>query len=474
MKKLNKLISLQFFQTFIPTFFVVLFILLMQFIWLYIDDLAGKGLSWFTIGQLMFYFSASIIPLALPLAILLASIMTFGNLGETYELIAAKAAGVSIWRIFRPMFYIMICLSFFAFFVSNILIPKATLKHKALLYDIKKQKPALLIKEGVFYNGIEGISMRVGKKNPATNELQDIIIYDNRNMSGHPVVVVAESGKMSMSEDERYLFFNLYNGARYEEMDKQPGYERTMPHSMLNFSEEEIVFDMYAFGLNRTDESLFKEGYQMLNVIQLQHKIDSLKELIVTKREMPVKYFDMYLQSNDSILSKYTVQPVHIDSNDLALTIPGNKQMTILSALNNARTVKSVVDYAASDMYELNKLATRYEIEWHKKYTLAVACFIMFFIGAPLGSIIRKGGFGTPVVVSVLLYILFHIMTITGEKMAKSGSATPASGMWLAILVLLPLGGFLTYQAANDSGLFDKNAYLKKWNKLKQLFTNKA
>ena len=393
----------------------------MQFIWLYIDDLAGKGLSWFTIGQLMFYFSASIIPLALPLAILLASIMTFGNLGETYELIAAKAAGVSIWRIFRPMFYIMIGLSFFAFFVSNILIPKATLKHKALLYDIKKQKPALLIKDGVFYNGIEGISMRVGKKNPTTNELQDIIIYDNRNMSGHPIVVVAERGKMSMSEDERYLFFNLYNGARYEEMDKQQGYERTMPHSMLNFSEEEIVFDMYAFGLNRTDESLFKEGYQMLNVIQLQHKIDSLKELIVTKKEMPVKYFDMYLQSNDSIQSKYTAQPIKVDSNELVMTVDGNKQMIVLSALNNARTIKSVLDYAASDVYDLNKLATRYEIEWHKKYTLAVACFIMFFIGAPLGSIIRKGGFGTPVVVTVLLYILFHIITITGEKNGQIG-----------------------------------------------------
>ena len=474
MKKLNKLITLQFFRSFVPTFLVVLFILLMQFIWLYIDDLAGKGLSWFTLTQLMFYFSASIIPLAMPLAILLASIMTFGNLGETYELIAAKSAGVSIWRIFRPMFYVMFVLSIFGFFVSNVLIPKATLKYKALLYDIKQQKPALLIKEGIFYNGIEGISMRVGGKNATTNELLDIIIYDNRSMSGHPIVVVAESGKMTMSEDDRYLFFTLYNGARYEEMDKQQGYDRTMPHSMLSFSEEEIVFDMYAFNLNRSDESMFKEGYQMLNVIQLQTKIDSLKLLSQSKKENVQAYFNTYYKLNDSIYGKYKPQDLKAAKGDLLSEVTGSKQTIIGNALNTARTVKSVVDYTSTDVYDVNKLAIRYTIEWHKKYTLAVACFIMFFIGAPLGSIIRKGGFGTPVVVSILLYIVFHIMSITGEKMAKSFTATPASGMWLAIMVLLPLGLFFTYQAANDSGLFDKSAYVKLVNKLKRKFSKEA
>lgn len=440
----------------------------MQFIWLYIDDLAGKGLSWFTIAQLMFYFSASIIPLALPLAILLASIMTFGNLGETYELIAAKSAGVSIWRIFRPMFYIMILLSFFGFFVSNVLIPKATLKHKALLYDIKKQKPALLVKEGVFYNGIEGISMRVGRKDPATNELFDIVIYDNRSMSGHPIVVVAESGRMSMSEDERYLFFNLYNGARYEEMDKQLNYDRSMPHSLLNFAEEEIVFDMYAFNLNRTDESMFKDGYQMLNVLQLQDKIDSLRHVSDNRKQTPYHYYGMYLGVQDSVLAKTKPVKNVLQMKDLLEDAVVGKQSVVSAALNNARTVKSVVDYVTVDVQDLKKLVTRYTIEWHKKYTLSVACFIMFFIGAPLGSIIRKGGFGTPVVISVLLYIIFHIISITGEKMAKSGTATPASGMWLAIMVLLPLGLFLTYQAANDSGLFDKSAYVRSWNTLRK------
>lgn len=474
MKKLDKLISGQFFTNFLPTFIVVLFILLMQFIWLYIDDLAGKGLSWITISQLMFYFSASIIPLAMPLAILLASIMTFGNLGETYELIAAKSAGVSIWRIFRPMFFVMFLMSVFGFFVSNVLIPKATLKYRALLYDIKQQKPALLIKEGIFYNGIDGISMRVGGKNASTNELLDIIIYDNRSGNSHPVVVVAESGKMTMSEDDRYLFFTLYNGARYEEMDKQQGYDRTMPHSMLSFAEEEIVFDMYAFNLNRSDETLFKDGYQMLNVLQLQSKIDSLKLVNATKKENIQSYFNIYYKLGDSTYGKYTAREMDSVKTDLMAYATGSKQETITHALNTARTVKSFVDYTSTDVYELNKLTIRYIIEWHKKYTLAVACFIMFFIGAPLGSIIRKGGFGMPVVISILLYIVFHIISITGEKMAKSFTATPASGMWLAIMVLLPLGLFLTYQAANDSALFDKSAYVKLTRRIKNKFSKGA
>ncbi|MFN9518099.1 MAG: LptF/LptG family permease, partial [Bacteroidota bacterium] len=230
MKKLNRLITLQFARTFVPTFIVVLFIMLMQFIWLYIDDLAGKGLSVWVIAQLMFYAMVSIIPLALPLAVLLSSIMTFGNLGESYELIAAKAAGISIWRIFMPMFVILIFLSVFAFTVSNTLIPKAVLKQKSLLYDIRQQKPALLIKEGVFYNGIDGINMRIGRKDVETGDMYDIVIYDNRSSLLRPVVMLAKRGRMHMSNDDRFLFFTLYDGIRYEEMDKDLSYQVRYPH----------------------------------------------------------------------------------------------------------------------------------------------------------------------------------------------------------------------------------------------------
>jgi lipopolysaccharide export system permease protein len=237
----------------------------------------------------------------------------------------------------------------------------------------------------------------------------------------------------------------------------------------VNFVEEEIVFDMYAFSLNRTDESMFKDGYQMLNVIQLQTKIDSLQSLRVQKVNAPQLYYNLYLRINDSLFGKYNPIKTSVDSNELLNLIASNKQMVLNTALNNARTVSSVVDYAAIDEADIKKLQTRYKIEWHKKYTLAVACFIMFFIGAPLGSIIRKGGFGMPVVISVLLYIVFHIITITGEKMTKSGTATPVSGIWLAIMVLLPLGVILTFLAANDSGLFDKSAYTRLYRKLKSV-----
>ncbi|MCE2787964.1 MAG: LptF/LptG family permease [Sphingobacteriales bacterium] len=438
----------------------MIFILLMQFIWLYIDDLAGKGIGWLVISKLMFFFSASIIPLALPLSILLSSIMTFGNLGETYELIAAKAAGVSIWRIFKPMFMVVFMLALFGFFVSNVLIPQATLKYRALLYDIKQQKPALFIRDGVFYNGIEGISMRVGRKEPNSGKLLDIIIYDNRGGVQNPVIVTAQSGTMHMSEDGRYMFFNLFNGWRYEEMERQSNYYRNYPHLGVSFSEEEVVFDMYAFNLNRTDESLFKDGYQMLNVLELQGKIDSLTNLLGTKYKYTYTYADMYYRINDSLYKEVKPAKIAIPVAHLADSFSADKANAITLALSNARSMKSIIDYVSNDTRETKKMIIRYKIEWHKKFTLSVACIIMFFIGAPFGSIIRKGGFGMPVVISVLLYLVFHIVSLTGDKMAKTQSASPALGMWLSIMVLFPVGLFLTYQAANDSGLFDKSAWV--------------
>ncbi len=467
MNKLSILVTRQFSKNFVPTFLVVLFILLMQFLWLYIDDLAGKGLGWFILLKLMFYYSVSIIPLALPLAILLASIMTFGNLGETYELIAAKAAGISIWRIFRPMFVIVFLLAIFGFFVSNILIPQAALKYKVLKYDINQQKPTMLIMDGVFYNGIEGISMRVDRKDPQTGELRGIVIYDRRDGMQQPVIVTAERGVMKMTEDNRYMLFTLYNGWRYEEMEKEANYYRTFPHMAVAFAEEEVVFDMQAFNLNRSDEAMFKDGYQMLNVFELQLKIDSLADKRKDRFRYTYTYSDMYYHFSDSLYGDVQSMPVPVPLEYLADTFALNKTTAVSNALVNARSMKSIVDFVVSDTKDSDKLIVRYNIEWHRKFTLSVACIIMFFVGAPLGSIIRKGGFGMPVVVSVLLYIVFHIISTIGERMAKIGEATPGEGIWLSILLLLPVGIFLTYQAANDSGLFDKSAWV---NLFKRVF----
>ncbi len=473
MKKFNVLIVRSFLQSFFPTFVIVMFILLMQVVWLYVDELVGKGLEWTVIAELMFYFSASLIPQALPLSVLLASIMTFGNLGESYELVAAKAAGISTMKIFRPMMLVMIGISLFAFFVSNILIPQANLKRSSLLYDVRQQKPSLAISEGVFYTGIEGITMRVGKKDKTTQEMYDIMIYDQRENNTYPVIITAKRGTMGMSEDKRFLFFKLYDGARYEEMEKQQGYYNSYPHTKASFSQEQIAFDLNNFKFNRTDESLFKHHFEMLNIVQLGHNSDSLDSVAIMKslylKTLAQPYCQWLPSENDSIyLRNYkTHQLALADSNVMSHFTDVDKSVAIINASNNARAVKNMLDYSISEFDDLTKLRARHKIEWHRKLTLAVACFVMFFIGAPLGSIIRKGGFGLPIVISVLLYLGFHIVSLTGEKAAKTLAWTPLDGMWMPIAVLLPLGLFLTFQASNDSQLLDKSAWV---NLFKRIF----
>lgn len=470
MKKLHQLIISSFFRTFLPTIVVVMFILLMQFIWLYVDELVGKGLEWQVIAELLFYWSASLIPQALPLAVLLASIMTFGNLGETYELVAAKAAGVSIWKMFKPMYFVMFGISLFGVFVSNVLIPVANLKSRALLYDVREKKPALAITEGVFYSGIQGITIRVGKKDKNTQEMQDIIIYDKRANTSHSTVISAKKGTMSLSNDGRFLFFTLFDGARYEEMETQKNYYNTFPHTSTYFSKEKIMFDLTVFNFNRTDEDLFKHNYEMLNVVQLDFYSDSLKRLKYTKAlelKSFVKPYYFFLkrdtsQKNEVINLRDTVKTM------TDLFQKGYRDNILNNAESNTRTVKNVISYSLTERYENKKSAARYDIEWHKKFVLAIACVIMFFIGAPLGSIIRKGGFGLPVVVSILLYLSYHIISLSGEKASKTLVWTPFLGIWIGIMILTPLGFFLTYQASNDSSLFNKTVWVNIFKRLTQ------
>lgn len=475
MKKLHQLIISSFFRTFLPTIIVVMFILLMQFIWLYVDELVGKGLEWQVIAELLFYWSASLIPQAMPLAVLLASIMTFGNLGETYELVAAKAAGISIWKMFKPMYGVMLAISIFGMFVSNILIPVANLKSRALLYDVREKKPALAITEGVFYSGIQGITLRVGKKNKNTQEMQDIIIYDKRANTAHSTVISAKKGTMNLSSDGRFLFFTLYDGARYEEMETQKNYYQTFPHSSTYFSEEKIMFDLSVLNFNRTDEDLFKHNYEMLNVVELQHYSDSMK-IVKYKKALElksyVKPYYFFLKKDQAITSEANLNVSDSINNIIKLFEPQYRDVILNNAENNARTVKNIVSYAINERYDIKKIGARYDIEWHKKFVLAIACIIMFFIGAPLGSIIRKGGFGLPVVASILLYLVYHIVSLSGEKAAKTMAWSPMAGIWLGVMVLTPLGFFLTYQASNDSSLFNKNAWVNIFKKLIPKKTN--
>lgn len=452
MKKLNLLLLRSFAGPFLLTFVIALFVLEMQFLWKYIDDLVGKGLGFLVIVRLLLYVSVTLVPLALPLALLLSSIMTFGNLSEHSELTACKAAGISLQRVMRPLIVMALAIAAGAFFFSNYVLPVANLKMNALLYDVRQQKPALSITEGVFYNGIDGYSIKVGSKDDDGQTLYDVMIYDHTGNRGNTKMVRADKGRMVMSEDERFLVITLYKGFSYED---QEGRDR-QSHPLLRtaFDEETFRFDLTSFRLNRTNESLFKDNYQMLDLRQLESAADSLH------REIAIASHNIVRQL-----------PWPVDSGSgarMAPPAPGIKSISkprftiITNALYSAKSMRSIAEAGAEDIDYKQKSLARHEIEWHRKYTLPFACLILFFIGAPLGAIIRKGGLGMPVVVSVIFFIVYHIISITGEKFAREGVFPAWKGMWLSAAILLPVGILLTYKATTDSSLFNWD-FLTRW-----------
>ncbi len=457
------------------TFAVVMFILLMQFVWKYIDDFVGKGLEWNLILELMFYVSVTLVPMALPLAILLASIMTFGNLAESYELTALKSAGMSLQKVMQPLTITTILMAGGAFLFANNVLPIANLKMGTLLYDITHQKPSLDVKEGVFYNGIQDITIKVAKKDAKNNILYNILIYDHTQRQGNNKVVMAKEGLMKMSDDENFLLITLKNGHSYEEVVSQNN-KGFRPLTRTSFKEETIVMDMRDFKMIRTDESLFKDNYQMMNISQLSSEIDSLKieskERNITLLNQVNKNYNLF---SDTIISKESISDSLIDAmlvqkNWIDVYTVDEKKRIFENALNLARTNQSYM--SVNNLSSKNALETesRYKIEWHKKFTLSFACIVLFFIGAPLGAIIRKGGIGMPAVVSVCFFLIFHVLTITGEKSAKEGVWEAWQGAWLASFVLLHIGIFLTYKATRDSALFDFEAYL---TPIKKIFSKK-
>lgn len=456
------------------TLFIALFILLMQFLWKYIDDLVGKGLEWHVIGELLFYATATLVPMALPLAILLSSIMTFGNLGEHYELVAMKSSGLSLWRIMSPLIATTVGICVIAFFFSNYVLPKANLKMGSLLFDVREQKPALQIKEGVFYNGIDGYSMRVGRKGKDGKTIYDIMIYDHNNSSyhGNTILITAQQGKMELSADKAYMILTLRNGRRYQEELKTPDIKQPHPLIRTKFKQEEVMFDLSGFKLKRTDEDLFKGNYQMLTLHQLNTAIDTLNVTNQRKQYEIVKQIQTnYLAKADKVnrfadsLKINTTKKSLLDGMD-----PKEKLRVLETARNLASASKNVIDSSINQLKTNEETISRYEVEWHKKFTLSFACLVLFFIGAPLGAIIRKGGLGMPVVVSVIFFIVFHVLSITGEKFAKEGVLSAWQGMWMASAILLPLGIFLTWKATADSSLFDIDAYIRP---VKNLFARK-
>jgi lipopolysaccharide export system permease protein len=443
------------------TFFISLFVLLMQFLWKYIDDLAGKGLEWTVIFKLMVYVAVTLVPLALPLAMLLASIMTFGNLAEHYELVACKSAGMSVQRIMRPMIFLTCGICIAAFYFSDNVLPAANLRMSALLYDVRNQKPALYIKEGVFYNGIEGYVIKVGRKDADNQTIHNVMIYDHTENRGNTKLILADKGTMVMSDDDRYLILTLFDGKSYEERRKPKGAD-TRAMMRTEFQQEVIRFDLSAFKLTRTNEKLFKDNYQMLNISQLSASSDSIKRKIIETRMNYQKFNRKYYEGDSAAAPK----PVAFTNKNLVLNFDKDKRAGILNtALSSARTSKNIAGDAAADITVRQKSLYKHLIEWNRKFTLSFAIFILFLIGAPLGSIIRKGGLGMPLVISVIFFLTYHVISITGEKFAREGVIAVYKGMWLSSLLLLPLGVFLMYKATTDSALFDRDAYVRFFNK---------
>lgn len=450
------------------TFFIAMFVFFMMFIFIYIDDFVGKGLAFSVLIELFFYFSLTTIQMALPLAILLSSLMTFGNLGEHFELTAMKSAGLSLKKIMTPLIITISCISVAAFYFSNNILPYTNLKAGALLYDVRSSKPALLFKDGVFNNSLNGFSIRIGK-NETNGILRDVMIYDHREQQGNNIVLHAEHGKMEETPNKAFLLLTLYDGVSYKEMVGNTEDKRTYPFVRDKFKERIIRFDLSEYKMTRTNEELFKDNQKMLNVSQLSNVVDSL-ELKRERRKLsfPTQFKQNYFSKSTAFLnhldtlSSLDSNKLKVDTATFFTKLSKAQKLTVIeTASNTARSAKSYVESINTEFNSEKDSIIRYEIEWHRKFTLSIACLVLFFIGAPFGAIIRKGGLGMPVVVSVVFFIIFHVLSITGEKLAKEGTVLPYQGMWMATVILTPIGIFLTYKATSDTDLLDLNVYIQ-------------
>lgn len=463
MKKSHKFILSSFIGPLALTFFIAVFVLVMQFIWLYIDEMLGKGLEWYVLAELFLYATANVVPMAMPLAILLASIMTFGNLGEHFELVAFKSAGISLQQIMKPLIIFVFFISVGAFYFANNIIPVANLKFYSLLHDIRSQKPAINIQPNVFYNEIDGYTIRVkSKKNlkDGREMLKDVMIYNHSKNNGNLQVTAADSGIMSLSKDKAYFTIQLFNGVDYQDQQENRA-NKTYPLSRFYFEENELLIDLSGFQFKRTDEEAFKHDYRLLNLKQLAHRLDTLTKYTNTEITTLSNHAFYNYMFNDTLVKKQPEKDSLLNLKELDLNTLSKVEISQVFgvAINNARTLKGRASSALMEVDMMKETTARVKNEWHRKFTFSIACLIMFFIGAPLGAIVRKGGLGMPVVISIVFFLIYYVISITGEKMAKELIIEPVFGMWLASMLLFPLGFFFTYKATTDSTLFNIDAY---------------
>jgi lipopolysaccharide export system permease protein len=480
LKKLDKLIIKAFIGPFVATFFITLLVLVMQFFWLYIDDFVGKGLGIGLILEFIWYQGAVLVPLALPLAILLSSLMTFGNLGESFELVAIKASGISLLRFMRPLFIISILICGVAFLFSNYMIPVANLKSRTLLADIVYAKPAFDLKEGVFYDKIPNFAIKIGKKETNDSIIRDVIVYEQTN----PVqdnFIIAKSGVMRVTKDKRYLEFNLFDGWRYQERTEN-AYSANTEYVRLGFKEYKKQFDLSTLGFSkRTADSVNKNNERVLSMRQLQKAIDSLaKENEAARKQLENNMFNSLKFSKiiDSAWGKQTVAAdtgKQKEAKTFSQWLPDSVRFNVLQrSAGQVNSLRVAITSLGDNLKEKERILRKHKIEWHRKIALSLACLVLFLVGAPLGSIIRKGGLGTPLIFAIIFFMVFYFSSTMGEKFAKENTLTPFFGMWLATFILVPIGLFLTYKAMRDSQLFNKEAYLRFTKNIREFLRRKG
>ncbi|MDE7068975.1 MAG: LptF/LptG family permease [Alistipes sp.] len=471
MKTIHKFVLKSYLGPMILTFFIVMFVLLMNFLWRYIDELVGKGIDMGTIVELLCYAMANMISLGLPLATLLAAIMTMGNLGENYELLAMKSAGMSLPQILKPLIVLTGIIAVGSFFVVNNLVPYSNRKMQSLIFDIKQMKQTIEFQDGLFFNGIDDMSIRVGHQDPQTGLLTDVLIYSNpKNKGGDMTTTLADSGYIRLSDDKRFLEVILFEGERYDQTRNANAWYNKSALDRYVFSLQQANLPMKGFDMQRTDASLFNNS-QTQNIRELQQQIDTLERQVSSAT---TRSYDPLLK--ERIFARDTTVVVASDSlSEVRRGFPALKALDSLEALDlrtrsriwnqavtAARNSRSMFSFDESQAKDALNQLYRSKVEWHRKISLPVSIMIFFLIGAPLGAIIRKGGLGMPIVISVIFFVIYYIISLSGEKMAKEGTWEALYGMWLSPFILAPIAVYLTYKATNDSSLLDMDWYRAK------------
>lgn len=478
-KKLDLYILKKFLPLFFGAFFICLFVFMMQFTWRYIDELIGKGLSLDILGQFFWYMGITLIPMSLPLAILLASLITFGNMGEQLELLSMKAAGVPLVRIMRPILMLVIVFTGMSFYFQNKTAPDAQISLRTLLFSMKQAQPAVEIPEGVFYNEIPNLNLYVQRKNAETGMLYQTIIYKTDQGFDRAQIVLADSGRLEMTADKLHLRLDLWNGEQFENLQSQG--MSMMQSANVPFDRETFAYKRFLIDFDSNfammDKNMLRDMPQAKSMWEIEASVDSMNAELdsigkIYYRDVSQRWFDKRIMSKKIAATLRAAKPLPFDS-ILARTSPSDVRTARQMALNTVRSVNSELEWKSLAAQTGDNQIRRHWVEWHQKMTLSLACLLFFFIGAPLGAIIRKGGLGLPAVISVLIFIFYYIINTSGMKMARDGSWNMVYGMWISSVVLLPFGVFLTYKANKDSVVFNAEMYLNFFRALLGLRTSR-